>query len=122
MGRRWSRRIAPLLIAVVASMLLAAPSLADTYRIRAAGTVVNAHWEPDERHISQGDKIKFVNRQDVRHNVHGYRGWDFHRALPADSAFRKTFNNAGTYRFRCRIHSDVNDGVCSGMCGKVVVH
>ena len=32
-----------------------------------------------------------------------------------------TFNNAGVYKFRCTIHSTLSNGVCSGMCGKVVV-
>ena len=39
--------------------------------------------------------------------------------VPQKVAFK--FRHNGTYKFRCRVHSTLVGGNCSGMCGTVVV-
>ncbi len=116
-----SRRLRALgIVAMAAAMFLAltVPSLGDTYLIRARSD----SWRPSERHIFKGDKVRWKNVSNRDHNVRGYRGWDFRHGLKEGTAFTKQFNNAGTFYFRCSIHSDLDNGVCSGMCGFVRVH
>jgi plastocyanin len=33
----------------------------------------------------------------------------------------RTFDRRGTFRYYCTIHDTVVDGVCSGMCGRIVI-
>ena len=33
----------------------------------------------------------------------------------------RKFTTKGVYKFRCRFHSSVSGGVCSGMCGRIRV-
>ena len=107
----------------------ASPASAETYRVRAA---VNDNppplykWAPKESHIVKGDKIKWKNpaTSAVNHNVKSYgNNWDYgKKTLSPGEAVTRQFNKTGTFKFRCTLHSDLNSGKCSGMCGKVLVH
>lgn len=90
---------------------------------RATKTVraIVSHWSPTTVRISRGDTIKW---RDVSgsHTVTAYGGnWAFNKPLSTGDVQARTFRRAGTFRFRCTIHSTLTDGRCSGMCGKVVV-
>jgi predicted lipoprotein with Yx(FWY)xxD motif len=55
------------------------------------------------------------------HTVTAYGGhWAFNRSLPDGSSVQRRFTTPGTFRFRCTIHSQLANGKCQGMCGKVV--
>jgi plastocyanin len=43
------------------------------------------------------------------------------RSLPVGTSVTRTFNRRGTFRYYCTIHGNVVNGVCSGMCGRIVV-
>ena len=78
-------------------------------------------WSPATRSIVPGRVIRW-RAVDGNHNVQS-RGsnWSYFRNLPQGTAVRRTFNRRGTFRYFCTIHGSVVNGVCSGMCGKIVV-
>jgi plastocyanin len=90
---------------------------------RATKTVraIVTHWSPTTVRISRGDIIKW-RAVSGSHTVTAYGGnWAFNKDLSTGDVEDRTFRRAGTFRFRCTIHSTLANGQCSGMCGKVVV-
>ena len=90
---------------------------------RATKTVraIVTHWSPTTVRISTGDVIKW-KAVSGSHTVSAYGGnWAFNKDLSTGDVEDRTFRRAGTFRFRCMIHSTLVNGQCSGMCGKVVV-
>jgi plastocyanin len=78
-------------------------------------------WRPATVTISRGGTIRW-KAVDTRHTVTSYgTNWSFSRSLSTGSSTTHTFNRRGTYKYYCTIHGSVSGGVCSGMCGKVVV-
>jgi plastocyanin len=78
-------------------------------------------WRPRTTTINKGVKVvwKAVSGS---HTVTAYKGaWSKNTSIPQGSSTSFTFKNAGTYKFYCKIHGSVTNGVCSGMCGKIVV-
>ncbi len=79
------------------------------------------HWMPKTVNISHGTKVTW-KAVAGSHTVTAYRGaWNKNTTINQGQSTSFTFHNAGTYRFRCVFHSSLVNGVCSGMCGKVVV-
>ena len=90
---------------------------------RATKTVraIVTHWSPTIVRISTGDTIKWKAVSGT-HTVTAYGGnWAFNHGLATGQVEDRRFRRAGTFRFRCTIHSTLTNGQCSGMCGKVVV-
>jgi plastocyanin len=116
-------RAARATVAVMATggLLLGADvASADTFRVRGLfddGFV----WRPKVRSIAVGDRIRW-RAVEGNHNVKS-RGanWSYFRDLPQGTAVARTFNRRGTFRYFCTIHGNVQDGVCTGMCGRIVV-
>ena len=119
----------PRLIAMTSAvaLLLAFPgtSSGDTYRVRAAGSAGSFRWEPDFRHITKGNRVKWTNPTDATHRVVAYRGrWDKNATIAPGETTAKRFRRTGRYLYRCTIagHSTLSaDGTCTGMCGEVHV-
>ena len=85
--------------------------------IRSSGTT----WDPTRTVVHAGDTVKW-KATSLTHTVSAYGGgWSKNVTLSTGETTRKTFNSTGTYKFRCMFHSTLTSGVCSGMCGKVVV-
>ncbi|MDQ3985538.1 MAG: hypothetical protein M3280_03465 [Actinomycetota bacterium] len=117
------RRAMKLIIGLVVagSLVFGGPVAADTFRVK---TTDNNRWNPDFRHITRGDRIKWINpaRFDTVHNVKSYRrNWDFFETLSPGERTSKRFRREGEFRYRCTLHSELNDGVCTGMCGMIHV-
>ena len=111
-------------VAVAAVLAFAAPSLGDTYRIRAGGEPPNWTWEPDFRHIIRGDRIVWKNPTGSRHNVRAYAGrWNMNATLEPGARVRRRFRRVGTYKYRCTIpgHSKMVGNRCEGQCGEIHV-
>lgn len=90
---------------------------------RATKTVkgIVTHWSPTTVAISTGNTIKWKAVVGT-HSVTAYGGnWRFNHDMLAGQSVHRIFRQAGTFRFRCTFHSTLTNGVCSGMCGKVVV-
>jgi plastocyanin len=79
-------------------------------------------WSPDFRHIYKGDKIVWKNPTGARHRVKSYGGdWRKNALLEPGQRTSKVFKKTGPYTYRCRIHSRLSDGECTGMCGSIHV-
>ena len=79
-------------------------------------------WSPKTKSVSRGTKVVWKNPSNDDHNLVSYRGgWSKSASLPEGGKTSFKFNNSGTYKYRCTIHSDLDGSQCSGMCGKVKV-
>jgi plastocyanin len=98
-------------------LAVAGPAQAATVRIRGRAQ----RWPPHSVTISTGTRVVW-KAVDTTHTVTAYRGdWSKNTTLAAGDTTHFTFRNAGTYKFRCTIHSSIVNGHCEGMCGKIVV-
>ena len=79
------------------------------------------HWSPATTRISSGGTISWKAISNS-HTVTAYGGhWRFNTRLPFGTSVSHRFTQAGTYLFRCRIHSSLVNDRCVGMCGTIVV-
>lgn len=79
-------------------------------------------WSPDYRHISKGDRIVWINKDTIIHDVKSIgRKWNKYTRLYPGDRTKKRFRKKGLYRYRCRIHSTMSNGRCYGMCGAIHV-
>lgn len=105
-------------------VLMAPTSMGDTRSFKAVGCEENPHWDPVKRRISKGDRIVWKNPTRCDHTVTAYAGrWNKNTGLGPGDSTAKRFRRAGLYKFRCLStgHSVLEDGVCTGMCGRVRV-
>jgi plastocyanin len=85
-------------------------------------TVSGSAWNPVKTTVTRGARVTWRNPTSVTHDVVAYGGtWSFSRSLSSGQSVGYVFSNAGTFLFRCALHSYVSGGVCHGMCGRVVV-
>ncbi len=117
-----SRKLIVCLLVIAALGVFAAPSTGATYRVRAGKNADGDWvWKPNFRHIEPGNRIKWTNPTGKRHSVTAYGGgWSKDVTLSPDEVTYKKFNSEGVYRYRCKFHSSVSNGSCSGMCG--IIH
>lgn len=114
---------ASLLVVALVATAVAAPQARFT-PTRATKTVkaIVEHWSPATVSISAGDTIEWRAISNAPHTVTAYGGnWTFNQRLGHGGVQDHRFTQAGTFLFRCRFHSTMSNGRCSGMCGKVVV-
>jgi plastocyanin len=76
-------------------------------------TLHGFRFHPATLAIHRGDKVKWVWRDQVEHNVtfHG-----FHSRTQVQGTYTVRFTRSGTFNYHCTIH------VAEGMRGKIVVH
>lgn len=90
----------------------------------AAAATVQARcdfFSPATKSVAKGTKVIWRSVCDD-HTVTSYGGnWAKNTVLDQGQSTSKTFAAKGTFRYRCRFHSDLEGSTCSGMCGKVVV-
>jgi plastocyanin len=112
-------RVRKLRVAIVAAMVVA--SMASS---ASAATLIRGNsmrWRPATVSIARGGRVRW-KAVDVHHTVHSYgSNWSFSKDLPTGTTTSHRFRRRGTFRFYCTIHGSVSGGVCTGMCGKVVV-
>jgi plastocyanin len=110
----------------IVAPLLAATLMLASSGVAQANTVVKAtgsnHWKPAKTVVAKGTKVIWKNPTGSTHTVTSYGGnWSKNVKLAPGSKTSFTFNSSGTYHFRCKIHSTLLNGVCSGMCGVIKV-
>ena len=82
----------------------------------------NKTWSPKTKSVSRGTKVVWKNTSGDNHNLVSYGGgWSKSASLGEGDRTSFKFNNGGTFKFRCTIHSDLDGNRCDGMCGKVKV-
>jgi plastocyanin len=120
-ARRPGRTIAAAALAVVLALGTPGPASAVTVGVRGIFNGSRFVWSPAVREITRGTTIRW-RAVDGNHNVRS-RGsnWSYFRNLPAGTSVARAFNRRGTFRYYCTIHGSVSNGVCTGMCGRIVV-
>jgi plastocyanin len=82
----------------------------------------NRTWSPKTKSVESGTKVVWKNPSNENHNISSYGGgWSKSASLSEGDRTSFRFNNNGTFKFRCTIHSDLDGSRCEGMCGKVKV-
>ncbi|MGH2819079.1 MAG: cupredoxin domain-containing protein [Actinomycetota bacterium] len=64
-------------------------------------------FDEREMHIEPGDSVIWENDGDNPHTVTSTRGGFDSGRLREDQTYSHTFNKAGTYRYRCKFHSNM---------------
>jgi plastocyanin len=78
-------------------------------------------FDPARLRVATGTRVVW-KAVSLTHTVTAYRGdWSKNVTISAGQTTSFTFKQAGRYKYRCTIHSTLADGVCTGMCGKIVV-
>jgi plastocyanin len=119
--RRIVTRIVALAFAAAIVLGSSGPASAVTVGVRAVFNGTRYVWTPAVRTISPGTTIRW-RAVNGGHNIKS-RGanWSYFRTLASGTTRTRTFNRRGTFRYYCTIHGSVVNGVCSGMCGRIVV-
>lgn len=73
----------------------------------------NVKFVPQQRSVSTGTKVIWVNKDGTTHTVTSNDGL-FDAEVKSGSSFSYTFNTAGTYEYSCSIHAN--------MTGTIVVN
>lgn len=116
------RILLALTLAVTGIVVVPATSAGETSKVKAAGSPGNFTWKPATRRIAEDDKVVWKNPTSADHTVTAYGGnWRNDDRLDPGDRLRIKFGSKGVYRYRCKLHSTLSDGNCSGMCGKVKV-
>jgi plastocyanin len=87
--------------------------------VRGSGTT----WNPVRTNITRGGQVRWAAVSGT-HQVKAFGGnWTFTSRMlsPGHTTTPRTFNTRGTFKFFCTIHGSVTNGVCHGMCGRIVV-
>ena len=112
-------RVAAVGMALASLVVMAGPSQSGTSTIKATG---NDTWSPGKISVAKGSKVVWKNSSDERHNLTAYKGsWSKSSDLPEGSKTSFKFSKAGSYKFRCTLHSRMDGSKCDGMCGSVSV-
>ena len=121
MTKRRGRSIAALALAAGLAVGTSGAADAVTVGVRGIFNGTRYVWSPKSRAIVPGTAIRW-RAVDGSHNVKS-RGsnWSYFRNLPRGTSVARTFNRRGTFRYFCTIHGSVSNGVCTGMCGRIVV-
>lgn len=115
--------VASLLVVALVASADATPQASRTpTRVTKLVRGISQHWSPALVRISAGDTIRWRAVSNAPHTVTAYGGnWTFNVQLGPGGVRAHRFTRAGTFLFRCRFHSTLFNGHCTGMCGKVVV-
>jgi plastocyanin len=76
-------------------------------------TIENFTFTPPELTVAVGTTVKWINHDDIPHNVIEKNKAFRSKALDTDDSFSFTFASAGTYAFFCGLHPQ--------MQGKIIV-
>jgi plastocyanin len=115
------RRLMTMAATIVLVWAFTAPSAGAVTLIKGVDTTAGFRWKPHAVSVAVGAKVAWKAVTGT-HTVTAYEGkWKKNTTIAQGATTSFTFKVAGVYRFRCVFHSTLVNGVCSGMCGKVVV-
>jgi plastocyanin len=78
-------------------------------------------WSPSTVKVAKGTKVVWKSVC-ASHTVTSYsKNWSKNVVLNQGQTTSRTFKSKGVFKFRCRFHSTLSNGVCHGMCDRVRV-
>lgn len=81
---------------------------ADPTAEEAAVAIVDFAFEPTETTIPVGGSVTWTNEASAPHTATGFEGADFQSGtLTQGETFTETFDEAGTYQYRCEFHASM---------------
>lgn len=117
------RRRGIVVLAICLATISGTRGIADAVTVGVRGVFNGTRyvWSPKVRDVARTTTVRW-RAVDASHNVKS-RGanWSYFKSIPSGTSVKRTFNRRGTFRFYCTIHGNVVNGVCSGMCGSIVV-
>jgi plastocyanin len=117
MTARWVRL---LIVVAIATLLVVPAGLSHARRLRIS--VIGNQWSPAHPAVDKGDVVVWRNNGSRLHDVVSYGGnWRKRARLAPGQTSRRRFRRAGTFKFRCTLHSTLRNGSCRGMCGMIHV-
>jgi plastocyanin len=78
-------------------------------------------WTPRPRDAARGNTVRWRSIEGSHTVKSRGSNWSYFRNVPVGTSVARTFTRRGTFRYYCTIHGSVVNGVCSGMCGSIVV-
>ena len=118
------RRLALLVSAGMLLVVLGAPPVSSAVVVKGVvcSTCLKGYkWMPKITTVAKGTKVTWKAVSGSHTVTATSKNWSKNTSISTGQTTAFTFKSAGTYRFRCTIHSTVSGGTCSGMCGKIVV-
>src|SRR3954452_16088459 len=86
-------------LAAVAALGVASPAGAATRTVN-----VYSYFSPKSVTITEGDTVKWVNKDNVTHQIYGEKGQFISPILKPGQTFSFTFRAAGTYNYKDELH------------------
>jgi plastocyanin len=115
------RRAAAVTAALVTLVMVQVLPAQAAVTVRVGAGTNCRHFKPAKVSVAKGAKVVW---KDVclSHTVTAYsRNWSKDVTLSVGDTASRIFRSKGVFKYRCEFHSTLAGGVCSGMCGKVVV-
>ncbi|MFB6195923.1 MAG: plastocyanin/azurin family copper-binding protein [Haloplanus sp.] len=84
-------------------------------------TLRNVAFQPRKATVAPGDRVAWVNEDDVPHTVTSVQfhdaaaSWSLDERIPGGERFTHTFDGSGVYEYYCTVHGRTT------MCGAVLV-
>lgn len=113
------RLLAVSLSIVVLLTFTGAPAHAQAFQIRARSTPFS--FSPAAPHVAVGRVVRWTAVSGTHSVTATSANWSKNTIIRPGSPTTFRFQRAGTYRYRCRFHSSMTGGQCTGMCGRVLV-
>ena len=114
-----NRRSLAVSIALVALLGLTQLPAQGAVQVRAQRSGTSFVFSPRAPHVAVGSMVTWRAVTGSHTVTSTSSNWSKNTNLPAGSTTSFTFRRAGTYRYRCRLHSTLVGGQCTGMCGKI---
>ena len=78
-------------------------------------------FDPVKVSVQHGTKVVWKGVCGT-HTVTAYgANWSKDVTIGQGQTTSKTFKRVGLFKYRCRLHSSLTNGLCAGMCGKIRV-
>jgi plastocyanin len=115
------RHLLPLILAATLLGTVAAQPAQAAVVIKGVNTTSGFRWKPHAVSVAKGTKVVWKAVEGT-HTVTAWKGpWSKDTTISQGTSTSFTFKQTGVYKFRCRFHSSLVNGVCGGMCGRVTV-
>jgi plastocyanin len=115
------RRMQIAMMLAVLTLVMLAPHASAAVVVKGVSTSQGFRFRPARVSVAVGARVKW-RAVTGTHTVTAYsNNWSKNTRFSPGDPTGFTFHHAGRYKYRCTFHSFLSNGVCSGMCGRVVV-